>query len=76
METPGNDGNDYNDISWSQRLAVETTTITLIVSSQLLSSSSNPPGDSLQMPLLPTLPFELIREILWRLPGEIPHEIQ
>ncbi|GAU17369.1 hypothetical protein TSUD_232450 [Trifolium subterraneum] len=68
MATPGNDRDDYNDISWSQPVAVETTTRTLILSSQIVSSSSNPPGDSLQMPLLPTLPFELIREILWRLP--------
>ncbi|XP_057448180.1 F-box/kelch-repeat protein At3g23880-like [Lotus japonicus] len=35
---------------------------------RLLSSSSNPPGDSLQAPPLPSLPFDLVVEIMCRLP--------
>jgi len=76
----GNDGDDKNDTIWSHPLTVETTSKrrqlstttarTLTLPPPPSSSSSNPPGNSvLQMsPPLPNLPFELITEILCRLP--------
>ncbi|KAJ1428800.1 F-box-like domain superfamily [Sesbania bispinosa] len=67
---PVNEGDDENDAveetTTTKRQRI--TTSTEILTSPSLPSSSNPPGDSLPPPPLPTLPFELVVEILYRLP--------
>lgn len=74
--TPGSKGDDQNDAASSQSPTEETTAMkrhststgALISLPPSLSSSSEPPGDSFNAPSLPTLPLDLVEEILCRLP--------
>ncbi|XP_045803932.1 F-box/kelch-repeat protein At3g23880-like isoform X2 [Trifolium pratense] len=72
---PSSDADEPSDVTSSDPLTEDTTATkkrslnsSTAGTLTLPSSSSNTPEDSLHIPLLPNLPFELIIEILCRLP--------